>query len=704
MLAPAGNWENLKTAIHNGADAVYLGSKAFNARGKIENFDEEELKKAVSYAHLFNVKVYLTVNTLVFDDEMDGVIELIKKASSFKVDAFLVQDLGIVYELIKRNIKVELHASTQLAVCNLAGAKFLENLGFKRVVLARETGIEEIKAIRQNTNLEIEYFIHGALCVCFSGNCYLSGKLLGASGNRGKCAQLCRLSYKCPSFKNSEGYFLSAKDNNFSSRLKELYDAGVDSFKIEGRARREGYVAVSVGTYRNIIDNNFNVSLNQQTNLKLAFNRGDFTQGYLNGDGDIIDNKIQGHKGLEIGKVLQFKSGKRFNEIVFSTKHKIEKGDGLKILRGNKEVCSLSAMDLIKLNNGYQVNTKAEAKVGDIVFLTVSNSLENEFLVHQKKLKIDFNFIAKPNKQIVLKAKYNNIEVEALGDVAEFSTNISLTKDEAYSQLKKLGNTEFELDNFACDIENCFVRKQSLNSLRREVIDLLEQKIVDEYKTDEDISYPTLNAKKVEKIQYVTIPIVSEFDDVSSIKSGSIVIKPTIYSVKVVGALLERLKEKNVYLFIPPFLNQKDFAIIEDILNKFESLNVYANNISHLTFNRKIIAGSNMNIVNQSAIKFLNCFNVCDVVLGFDYPSNCDDIKKCEYANVYSFNGDIPAMTLVHCPIKNNFSSSCDKCLWHNNIYYEMQNGKKLKVSRYIVSKCYFNLILPSENKNFIEN
>lgn len=338
LLSPAGNIESLKVAINNGADAVYLGLDDFNARGNIENFSIKNLKEIVDYAHLFNVKIYITLNTLINDDEFNRVYLLVKQALNSNVDAFIVQDLGLAYFLKKTFPNIELHASTQMGIENLEGALFAKKIGFSRIVLARETPLAEIKRIKDNYDIEIEYFIQGALCVSFSGNCYLCSLLANSSGNRGKCKQFCRLPY---SLKNEnikkEGYLLSTKDFCMAPVLKELADAGVKSFKIEGRARRPAYVAQSVKTYRKIIDNDFKFNSEDILDLKEVFNRGNYINGYFKNE-PIIYSNAQNHIGVPIGKIIKVNSGKKFNEIYLESQTELHNGDVLKFFENNKEM------------------------------------------------------------------------------------------------------------------------------------------------------------------------------------------------------------------------------------------------------------------------------------------------------------------------------------------------------------------------------
>ena len=286
LLAPVGNKESFYTAINSGADAVYLGIGELNARGNIENFTIETIKEIIDYAHVFDVKVYITLNILFKDEEFENVKAVVKKLLNYGTDAFIVQDIGLYKFLSHHFPNAELHASTQMGIANLEGAKFLEKLGYKRVVLARETPLKEIENISKNTKIEIEYFIHGALCVSFSGNCYISSLLSGCSGNRGKCKQYCRLPYQLSylqngSFRRTEGYLLSTRDFCMAENLKRLAECGVVSFKVEGRAKRPAYIAQTINSYRKILDNNFNHTPEQVQNLKKVYNRGSFINGYF---------------------------------------------------------------------------------------------------------------------------------------------------------------------------------------------------------------------------------------------------------------------------------------------------------------------------------------------------------------------------------------------------------------------------------------
>lgn len=280
LLAPAGTSENFLAALEAGADAIYLGGKVFNARANAANFDIEELEEAVRLAHLLNVSVFVTVNILVGDTELSDLKTYLQELERIHVDAIIVQDLAVAELAKKVAPKLHLHASTQLTATNLGTVRFLERMGFTRVVLAREMSLAEIEHICKEAKAEIEVFVHGALCVCYSGQCLMSSFIGGRSGNRGACAQPCRLPYELLDGKGQavngadEAYIMSSKDLNYSEHMSELMAAGVASFKVEGRMKKASYVREVIGSYRTIIDRAGQSTKKEQARLKEGFNRG----------------------------------------------------------------------------------------------------------------------------------------------------------------------------------------------------------------------------------------------------------------------------------------------------------------------------------------------------------------------------------------------------------------------------------------------
>ncbi|MFQ6752488.1 MAG: peptidase U32 family protein, partial [Clostridia bacterium] len=425
ILSPAGDMDSLRAAVYNGADEVYLGVKDFNARN-IEGFSLATLEESVRFAHIFGVRVFLAVNILFSDDEMQSAVDLIVDAYNMGVDAFIIQDLGLASIIHANYPMVEMHASTQMGIHNLEGVKVAQRLGFKRVVLSRETALSEIRRIRENSDVEIEYFAHGALCVSFSGNCYLSSYMFDASGNRGKCKQLCRLPYSfmLDDEKIKEGYLLSAKDFCLIDRLQDLEEAGVTSLKIEGRARRPYYVAVATREYRKALEGK---NTNKEE-LKLAFNRG-YTEGYFNGNGGIISNK-QNHIGIKIGEVVDFRSGKKFNEIFISSDREISPKSVLKFFHEGEEMTTISAFDIKEIKGGYKITTTQVVDIGYTVNLISHYDREQSVLSVKRKVPINILIKAKANEEICATFTIQEQEYRVLGEKCLESKSSPITHDE----------------------------------------------------------------------------------------------------------------------------------------------------------------------------------------------------------------------------------------------------------------------------------
>ncbi len=367
LLAPVGNFTCLKAAVQNGADSVYFGASQFNARASASNFSLTELKEAITYAKLRGVKTHLTLNILMKEEEFEEAILLATKAYEFGIDAIIVQDLGLAKFLISHFPDLPIHASTQMTIHNLEGALAAEKLGFKRVVLARELSLDEITYICHNTHLEIEIFIHGALCICYSGQCLFSSLVGGRSGNRGKCAQPCRLPYELIKENNhskinlDKGYLLNTKDLCGLEYIPSLIDAGVTCFKIEGRMKSPEYVATVTRIYRKYIDlylsnQPYIINETDKRELALVFNRGGFSTGHFSSspNKELIYREKQNHMGLYIGNVANLKETK--SHIFVNLKDSIYIGDSI---QSEKETPNYTVYELIvKGKNQDTANTE----------------------------------------------------------------------------------------------------------------------------------------------------------------------------------------------------------------------------------------------------------------------------------------------------------------------------------------------------------
>ena len=705
LLAPAGNWDSLRAAINNGANAVYLGLDDFNARGNIENFTIENLKEVVSFAHFFDVKVYITLNILIKDNEFKEVLNLVRKALEYKTDAFIIQDLGLAYLLKEKFPNIELHASTQMGIENLEGALFAKRIGFKRVVLARETPLAETKRITENCDIDIEYFIQGALCVAFSGNCYLCSLLANSSGNRGKCKQFCRLPYKIErNAFHKEGYLLSTKDFCMAPKLKEMVDVGVSSLKIEGRARRPGYVGQVVETYRHILDNNFNYSNNDITNIKKVFNRGNYIQGYFNNE-KIIYSEAQNHIGIEIGKVVKFNKGKKFNEIIIQSDFIINKNDVLKFMFDDKENGVITVKDIYHLSkNLYKITTTALIKNNSIVRLIVDSEQEKYILSKKKTLKVEANFKAKIGEKAELILKVDDNIVNVFSDfIVEEAKSSPLTIDECKKQISKLGE-DFILTKCNCDIDNVFIAKSQLNSLRRDAVELLNNKIIKSYEEKHNLNdlskeknFEDNLIKNTEKTRKNMI-IFNNFDNFNEIKDkyDKFIYQPNEYNIEQIEANYKEYSNYNIYFSFPILVNYAELEKIKSILKITPNWGVYANNYYALDLvsKEKTIIGSNMNVYNSLSVLYYSKLGFKNIVLSIE---NVDLDNICNYdVRLYKMSKYYPEyMYFRHCPIKENVGGDCSNCQYKEGFTYKL-NGKTFNIVRRRLLTCQF--VLKSAN------
>lgn len=386
ILAPAGDLISLKSAIASDTDAVYLGLSAFNARIKAENFTTENIKDTVDYCHLFGVKVYVTINIAVKESEKEELKNIIVACGQANVDAFIITDM-LALELAKEFApNVRLHASTQFGVCNAEGAKFAESLGFSRVVLSREATIEEIKKIKAETNLEIEYFVHGALCVAFSGKCLMSSFINGGSGNRGRCLQPCRLQYT-EKYTGKTGYLLSTSDLCLIDKLNELADAGVSSFKIEGRMKSEYYVASTVTAYRRALDGYYKTGIYSPSEslieeLEKTSHRR-YTTGFYFGARDTVclDTSKPESDWLFIAEVKGYDESKKC--IILEQRGRFKKGDVLEVLSPDENYLKKIVVDEVFDEDG---NIIDDCKfVQQILYLKSDVVLHNHDVLRMKR-------------------------------------------------------------------------------------------------------------------------------------------------------------------------------------------------------------------------------------------------------------------------------------------------------------------------------
>ena len=488
ILSPAGSYESLKAAVAAGADAVYIGGSRFGARAFADNLEEASLLEAIDYVHLHGKQIYLTVNTLLKEREMEQELyEYLLPYYRQGLDAVIVQDIGVLKFVREQFPNLPVHASTQMTITNVSGAKFLESLGVERVVTAREMTLPEIAEIAKETTLEIESFVHGALCYCYSGQCLYSSLIGGRSGNRGQCAQPCRLPYKV---NGKTSYVMSLKDMCALELIPDLIEAGIYSFKIEGRMKKPEYVAAVTSIYRKYVDlylekgrAGFHVTKEDKEILMDLYNRGGFHSGYYktwNGK-EMLSLKRPNHAGVPAVQILK-QQGK---EVKIKGLVDLHKGDILEL--PDQENYTLGKVVEAGTTTSVSVKCKKPLSKGMIWNRTRNEELLcmlREQIVERKvQEKINGKLILSSGNRAKLELNYGGIHVCLEGEEVQEALNQPMESGRIEKQMRKTGNTGFVFDHLDIELEgNIFVPMQALNELRRQGIEKLETAILAQYR------------------------------------------------------------------------------------------------------------------------------------------------------------------------------------------------------------------------------
>lgn len=702
LLSPVGSQESLLAAIENGADAVYLGGKMFNARKFAENFENEELKCAVEYAHSRGVKVYVVVNIILRDEELKEAIDYIIYLYNIDVDALIIQDLGL-FRMIRRLIPdFELHGSTQMSINNYLGASMLKELGFERVVLSRELSIEEIEEINEKADIELEIFVHGALCVSYSGQCLMSSMIGGRSGNRGSCAQPCRMKYTIVDRKNNisldkqfdEKHILSLKDLNTIDDLEEIINAGVVSLKIEGRMKKPEYVATITEKYRKNIDNiyqsgQYSADGKAKDEMAQMFNRG-FTRGFLQNDfgRNIVTLDKPNNRGIFIGEVIKLDNKHTYIKL----KGSLNIGDGIEIVDGSGNGKGL-IIDSIQLDKGVaKIKSVREARVGNHVYKTLDIELNekarNSFrkVEMDKKYPLDMKIDIQIDQPVILTVIDNGLEVVVESDeVAELARKVGLTQDRVKEQMEKLGDTPYRLMDISINIdENSMVRVSVLNNLRRLAVEKLaetrrdfnKRETIDRkdliMKIDEIFSFPKNTNNKNRRI---TVK-VDKFEQLNSLDLNKINRIYMNFSTGLKQAIDELKKYPvEIYLATGNIIENQEFIemkrTFDSIIDRVDGISI--SNIGTLKFIRdnyktKIHGDIGLNSFNSQTIQLFKEYGVDSITLSPELKlSQIDKICKNQIMDYEVIGyGYLPLMTMKHCPmsvIKNCKSTEeCKTC------------------------------------------
>lgn len=641
ILAPAGTMESLIAAIEAGCDAVYIGGYSFGARSFAGNFSLEEMKEAIEYAHIYGVKIYVTVNTICYESETSRFLDYIDYLVSINVDALIIQDLGMTDVIRKTYPKLELHASTQMNIHSIESLKFVKSLGIKRAVIAREISIDEIKEMKKNVDIELEVFAHGALCISYSGLCLMSSMIGGRSGNRGACAGSCRQKYSLIRKDNNneeiikdEAYLLSMKDLNTIFKIDELVDSKIDSLKIEGRMKRPSYVFAVVRLYKEVIDKYIEtgiieVNKDRLKDLEVMFSRI-YTNGFLFNEDrtNITDTFRPNHKGIPVGVVTRVNGD--FVTIKLSDKVSIHDGIriidkkdiglNLNVFTNNNNIVKFASKNdeiVVKLHDRPSVGSKV-VKTTDYSKIKEINDLIKE---GKRKVNIECNIKIEINKSVILTVTDNiNTVVVKSEKIVNKANSKPITNEMIKEKLNKLGNTVYIFNNIKIENnEDSFFPIGILNNLRREAIEELTKK--------------RLYRKKLKKQQFeVEAPNVEIESGINlSVKDESLYKKVSKYPFDNIYylSLNEEIDKKRVR-YLPVMRKQltiKDNSIIGELgsINK-------ANNL---------IMDNTVPVVNSYTLAFLHNMGIKRVTLSYELTYEQIEELLDGYKNRYGKNPNV---------------------------------------------------------------
>lgn len=675
ILAPCGDLEKGLSAIKAGADALYLGMTNFSARTHAGNFTLEEFKELIIESHLRNVKVYVTLNTLLKNEEFESILDLAGDLARLNVDAFIVQDLGLIYLLKKYYPEIPLHASTQMNIHNLEGALFLEKLGFQRVILGRETTLSEMKRIKEYTNLEVEAFVHGALCVSQSGQCYISQQIGGRSGNRGNCAQICRKSYKLFNEKgeqmSSKRAFLSPKDLNLMDEIHYL-KKWVDSFKIEGRMKSPEYVYSVVKTYKEELEGK-----RKDNSLLEETAHREFTKGLAFGDfGKDFGEEIRRKRGRPVGKIIE-----RKNKRGVYFEKEVHDGDILTFETENGKNLPFTARKNFKKNTFFTDGHLYDGKLESPVLRVQSRKLLDELEKPLEKIPLDFEFKGALGEKPGLKITDGEISVSVLGEKPlEKAEKRGLDEKILKKQLERLGDTSFELKKLDVFIdENLFYPMSLLNDLRRKGISEFTKEKV----------FP----KKIEKKEIsLEFPIVEKVGEKEKM-GDEVDLGDVFYSSK---------PENRPFYYKLPYFNTKSSyeRILRELKENKDLKGFLCRNLGDLNFVKKnfpdkeIITDFTLNLWNTFSCKLLE-----GKIDSATLPIELTEEELLELSNTteISLEGlvddSIIVMTNRFCPfslIHPHCNLNCDMCEYREG-YLEDELGKRYPIKRRKnISEIYF--------------
>lgn len=684
ILAPAGSMESLIAAMNKGADAVYLGGNKFSARAYASNFDNDNMIKAVDYVHSYGAKVYVTLNTILKENEIEEAVRYVGFLYEIGVDAIILQDLGLFKRIKDEFPDFEIHASTQMTIHNGEGALFFKEKGFHRIVLSRELSIDEVKYISKDLGIETEIFVHGALCISYSGQCLMSSMIGGRSGNRGRCAQPCRMEYTLKGLNSGErkAYLLSPKDTCTIENVKDIIDSGTYSLKIEGRMKRAEYVAGVVDNYKKAVDKElykteYNVNKGKRELLQL-FNRGGFSNAYLhkNLGKDMMSFKHPRNTGVPLGKI------EKTGAIIL--KEDISLGDGFRFRDTGFNVNKImkDGIEVKEAKRGEKVKIFPTAyKTGDEIFKSLDkklfDSLEDSLKPYNRKIDLSAKVSFKISEPLKLIVNYNDKEYVFLGEVVDKAEKKPLSKERVIEALIKSSDSVFKLNEIDfIDFEDGFLRISDLNNLRREALESIQKSITKSYrrkrpekfegkneeinkKASIDIMYQCITKEQLKAIleedaKDVIIDIFNRDKDALKIQD-----------------IINLYEEKNVNIYLKiPNIIKSEFNTVVNLIEKVKTyikgiVTVNAGIIRKYQNELIIIGDYKLNIINSEALKF---YQKEIHVPTLSLELNRKEIKTMLKGNKGNIQGIIYGKTELmiseYCPIGSTFGekSACKDC------------------------------------------
>lgn len=724
LLAPGGSMESIYAAVQGGANGIYMGGTKFSARAYASNLGEKELIEVVTYCHMYNVKVYIAFNTLIKEDEFEEAIDYGKFLYKIGVDALITQDMGLFKRLKEEIPDFEIHASTQMSIHNGEGAQFLKDQGFHRIVLSRELSLEEIKYISTDLGIETEIFVHGALCISYSGQCLMSSVIGGRSGNRGRCAQPCRLPYRIirkSTGESKEGYLLSPKDTCTIEEVKALIESGTSSLKIEGRMKKPEYVSGVVTSYREAIDSVYNKNkfdiAPKKAILNQLFNREGFSKAYLRGNigRDMMAYNCPKNTGVFLGKVA--------NDYTIKVEKNIRCQDGVRtdnsgftitnIIKGKEKVKEAFIGDVVKL-------MPSKYKPGESVYVTSDSSLlaklqKNYEDIYGIKLPITIHVKVAPGEPLYLGTNFDGKNFETYGDIVEVASNKPMDRDSIIKNLSKLGDTAFKLERVDFDkFEDGFLRVSSINSGRRDLIEKVMEHIntrdkrkITKSKNEDESSVVCYAKHKFNEEYLVCVKSPQQLNAVLDFIKVNPKITPALaVDIFQKGEVidLDNVNYENLYLVVPNIIKSEFDQVVTRVSNYLTKIKgiVTANLGIVNTFKDKIsiIGDYKLNIINSEGYNFYDRFtDISALSVELNSRELFGVAKKLKKPSQVVIYGKYELMVSEYCVIGSTFgtksaTSNCNFGCYKDRFVLKDRMDEEffVKTDRYCRSHIYNNV------------